>query len=122
MKKLIIILSIFLLGTSTVRAQIPLPQPPQSPQAQQQLQPSLTSDQRKLKARQDSLQRTLTHYVQPGKKKSVAAAKDTASRVKKPGPGLAKIDSAAPRDPQKFMPSLDRSACKSIVFFAIPAD
>jgi hypothetical protein len=113
LKKLLLLFSIFLLATTTVRAQIP--------QAQQQLQSPLNGDQRKLKARQDSLQRALNHYVQPGKKKPAAASRDTSSRVKK-GPGLARIDSAVPRDPLKFMPSLDRSACKTLVFIPIPAD
>jgi hypothetical protein len=122
LKKLLTILSCFLLSVTAVRAQVPLPQQSQTSQAQQQLQSPLTSDQRKLKARQDSLQRTLNHYVQPGKKKPLTTSKDTTSRVKKPGPGLAKVDSAAPRDPQKFMPSLDRSACKAIVFIPLPAD
>ena len=94
----------------------------QPPPPQQQLQPSLTSDQRKLKARQDSLQRAVNRYVQPGKKKPTVVSKDTASRVKKPGPGLARIDGATPRDPQKFMPSLDRNACKTLVFILIPVD
>jgi hypothetical protein len=122
LKKLLTILSLFLLATTAVRAQIPLPQAPQQPQttqAQQQLQSPLTSDQRKLKARQDSLQRALNHYVQPGKKK--AASKDTLNHAKKI-PALAKIDSVPPRDPQKFMPSLDRSACKTLVFVPVPAD
>jgi len=120
LRNLFTILSFLLLATA-VRAQIPLPQQPSTGQAQQQLQSPLTSDQRKLKARQDSLQRALKQYVQPGKKKAAAASKDTLPRVKK-APGLAKIDSIATRDPQKFMPSLDRSACKTIVFVPVPVD
>lgn len=120
MKYLYTILSFFLLAT-TVHAQIPVPQQSQTSRIQQQLQSPLTSDQRKLRARQDSLQRALKQYVQPGKKKATAASKDTLPRVKK-APGLAKVDSTAPRDRQKFMPSLDRSACKAIVLIPVPVD
>jgi len=120
LKKLLTILSLFLLGTEVIYAQLPLPQPPQTSQAQQQLQSPLTSDQRRLKARQDSLRRALSKYVQPGSKKN-AASKDTLGRVKKT-PGLAKVDSVPRPDPQKFMPSLDRSACKDLVFIAVPVD
>ena len=120
MKKLLTILPLFLLSAQVVHAQLPLPQQSQTSQAQQQLQSPLTSDRRKLKARQDSLHRALKQYVQPGKKKS-AASKDTLSRLKK-APGLAKIDSIPPHDPQKFMPSLDRTACKALLFVPVPAD
>lgn len=113
MKQLIIILSFFLTCSVAVRAQVQLPvaNPANS---------QLSSNQRKLKAKKDSALATANHYVQPGQpKKSVRKDSLAAS---KSSPGLARIDSAAPADLQKFVPSLDHGSCKGVIFIPRPRD
>ncbi|HWB95035.1 MAG TPA: hypothetical protein VG605_24440, partial [Puia sp.] len=115
MKNLVTILSLLFFAAMTARAQVPSSQQPQ-----QQLQTQLSNNQRRLKAKQDSARSTLNRYIQPGKKKTPASTNTLAPA--KPASSLARVDSIERREPQKFMPSLDRTSCKAIVFIPILPD
>ncbi len=82
-------------------------------------QTGISSLQRKLNAKKDSLSPAVDKYVQPGK--VIAAKKDT-TPVRKPMPGLAKVADEEVTPPAAFMPSLDHNSCKALVFLPKPAD
>jgi hypothetical protein len=81
----------------------------------------VTNLQHRLKGKNDSAQSAVNHYFQPGKKKPVPA-KDTMSPTSKSGPRLAAIDSSAPPDALKFIPSLDRGSCKVVNYIPVYPD
>jgi hypothetical protein len=82
--------------------------------------PLVSSNERKLKAKRDSTLSAANHYVQPGKAKT-PAQKD-GLRPSKPSPRLARIDSAAPPALPKFIPSLDHASCKGITYLPLSPD
>jgi len=121
-KRLLLISFVLLAAGLVASAQLPPLQPPPPPA--QPLSPAaqLNASQRKLKARQDSALRAANRYVQPGKTKKPAAAKDTVTPAKKSTPRLARVDSLERPDPVKYMPSLDHLSCKNIIFLPVQPD
>jgi hypothetical protein len=100
-------------------------QQPVQPSVQQPVSSStvtnnLTANQRKLKSRQDSALSGVNRYVKPGKPKR--PAKHDTLRPAKLSPVPAHPDSVPRPRPRVFVPSLDRAACKAVLFVPLTPD
>lgn len=114
MYRQIIILSLSLLGVIATLGQAP-PVPSVKPAS------PVSNLQRQLNARKDSVKSTTDRYFRAGKPKQ-GPAKDTTQPAGKRFTRLAAVDSSAPPDPQKFIPSLDHTSCKGVSFVPVTPD
>jgi hypothetical protein len=116
--RLFIILFLCLTGWITSVGQIQPPATPPAPQVPgagsvlSTNNNALSSNERKLKANRDSAL-AANKYVHSGKQKP---GKKDSLPLARPSSRLARTDSNAAPDPQKFIPTLDHPSCKMVTF------
>ena len=124
MLRLFTILLLCFTGWITAAGQIQPPAPPPAPQVPgagsvlSTNNNALSSNERKLKAKRDSVL-AANKYVHPGKQKP---GKKNSLPVATPSSRLARTDSNAAPDPQKFIPTLDHPSCKMVTFMPFTPD